>query len=171
VDDDEWLAHVEAGLRPSQQAFLTAWHQRTHTWPYDALGDVRPVDEHDGDLVVFADLVDTTRNSSMLTIAAHFDGTTVRCDRVHNQLFCLPATPTAEALIATGSPEELADRAADWFEAVLRRRVVCHEWHQRRGRVVARNWLFADTGELLAGQGPRQSRPPDSKYDARTEWS
>ena len=174
MDDDawpaEWLAQVEAGLSPSQHAFLAAWHRRTQTWPYDARGNIRPVEEHNGHLVVYADLVETTHSRSLLTIAAHVAETTVRCDHVHSQLLTLPDAPTADALMATGSPEDLADRSADWFENILRRRVVCHEWRLQAGRAI-RDWRFTDTGETLTAQYPRQSRPPDAIYDVRTEWS
>lgn len=174
MDDDawlaDWLAHIEAALSPSQRAFLAAWHQRTRTWPYDARGDIRPVDEHDGHLVVYADLVETAGNRSLLTIAAHFAERTVRCDHVHNQLFILPGTPTADALIATGSPEELAGRSADWFETILRRRVVCHEWHLRGGQTI-REWRFADAGIPLTRPSPLPLRPSDAISVVRTEWS
>ena len=170
VDDDEWIAYVEAGLSPSQLAFLAAWRTRIQAWPHDARADLRPTDEHDGCLVVYADLVNTARHNILLTIAAHVDDTTVRCDWAHNQHFLLPAKPTANSLATTGSPQELAERAADWFEANLRRPVVCHEWRLRGGQF-ARTWLFADTEEPLSMQGPKQSRHPDSICAIRTEWS
>jgi hypothetical protein len=113
VDDDEWVAYVEAGLSPSQLAFLAAWRTRTQAWPYDARGDLRPADEHDGCLVVYADLVDTTHRRALLTIAAHVGDTTVRCGRAHNQLFLIPTTPTANSFTTAGSPSELAERTAD----------------------------------------------------------
>ncbi|MEY9889962.1 hypothetical protein ABIA35_000002 [Catenulispora sp. MAP12-49] len=69
MDDDEWVAYVEAGLSPHQLAFLAAWRTRTQTWPYDARAGLRRANEHDGCLVVYADLVDTTHRSVLLTIA------------------------------------------------------------------------------------------------------
>jgi hypothetical protein len=53
-----------------------------------------------------------------------------------------------------GSPEALAHRAADWFEALLRRPVVLWLWSTpRRGHApsyYAGRFEFADTGDLLA---------------------
>jgi hypothetical protein len=169
MDDAEAIAVVEAGLGASQLAFLAAWRDRTRAWPDDARADLRPPDEHDGSLVVFADLVDVDHHSSLLTLAAHFDGVTVRCDRAHDQLFVLPAEATADAMTATGGAAELADRTATWFEGILRRRVVRHEWKPRRGPV-SRAWLFADSGEVLVVQGrPRRSGAPDVVCAVRTE--
>ncbi|GAA2033702.1 hypothetical protein GCM10009839_37680 [Catenulispora yoronensis] len=170
MDDDQWIAHVAAGLDADQLAFLIAWHERIRSWPRDARADLRPVDEHDGCLVVFADLVDTDHHCSLLTLAAHYDGITVRADRVSSQHFVLPAAPSPDRLTAGGAPEELAERTASWFEDILRRRVLREEWGGRHKRV-ARRWLFARSGDALVVQGPQQEGQADFIYSARTEWS
>jgi hypothetical protein len=50
---------------------------------------------------------------------------------------------------ASGSPQELAERAANWFEMILERPVVRQEW-LHSGRIYAVRYLFRDTGEGLS---------------------
>ncbi|MDH6577033.1 hypothetical protein P3T29_002681 [Kitasatospora sp. MAP5-34] len=44
---------------------------------------------------------------------------------------------------AIGSPDELAKRTATWFEAVLGKPIVRHEW-EHNSQVYADRYLFAD---------------------------
>ncbi|MCC9310715.1 hypothetical protein LN042_27205 [Kitasatospora sp. RB6PN24] len=81
---------------------------------------------------------------------ARFDGSTVHCDELHCQLYCLPEEPTELALEASGSPNELGRLAAAWFDTLLRRPVVRHEW-VNRGQVYADRTFFSDSGRILTG--------------------
>jgi hypothetical protein len=52
-----------------------------------------------------------------------FDGSRIRVGQVHNQNYhpLSARQSSVEIMEATGTPEELADIAADWFEALMAR--------------------------------------------------
>ncbi|MEU4570899.1 hypothetical protein [Nonomuraea sp. NPDC023979] len=101
---------------------------------------------------------------SLMTAGIHVSGNRLHGDRVHNQLFTLPDEATSLAIVADGSMPELTETAAAWFEGVLARPIVRHEW-LRFGRVYAQEYLFADTLETLC-QMFNGSRAPRWK----TRW-
>jgi hypothetical protein len=70
----------------------------------------------------------------------------VHGDRLHEQR--LPATPSPIAFASTGTDDELAERAVEWLDAVLRRPVERVEWWTA-GQPYAVRYQFADTGEGL----------------------
>jgi hypothetical protein len=97
-------------------------------------------------VVSFSDL--GPRAVGLADYGVYLDGGRMRGDRLHNQLFSLPDEPTDMALDLSGTPEELAARAVEWFERLLARPVVLHEW-LHKGQVYASRYLFEDTGEGL----------------------
>jgi hypothetical protein len=162
--DEEWFAtDDEDELDEVQQAVVSVLRARACAapWPIDPTDacltlpgwvsypyELTPEENSYGRLVAYTDIVDVEQNCILITVGAHFDGSSVRGDELHNQLFTLPDKPTSLALAAVGSSEEIADRTADWFETLLRRPIVRHEW-LRSGGIYARRWLFADTGQGL----------------------
>ena len=50
------------------------------------------------------------------------------------------------------TPESLAEHAFQWMRTQLIRPIDAQDW-TRRGRVLATDWRFSDTGELLATDG------------------
>lgn len=140
-EDDEELGEVE-------RTFAAALQARAATWPRDPAHSRIDPPEHGYPLIAWLDLDAPGTNLSLLTVGVHLEGSRIRGDKLHNQLFTLPDEPTSLAMTATGTPQELADRAADWFEAILRRPVVRHEW-LHAGQVYAGKYLFADTEQDL----------------------
>lgn len=131
-------------LTPLERSFADVLRTRASTWPPES-GYGTLLDDPCGAVL---DIDDPARHLGLLTVGVYLIGDTLRGDKVHNQLFNLPDRPTPLALQATGSPEELAERAADWFEALLRRPIVRHEW-LRSGQVYALCYVFADSGQAL----------------------
>ena len=165
-----WFENEDGdGLDEIQGAFLDVLQVRAATWPakprdtrlllpdYLAYGyPLAPGEGPSGKLLVLLDVTDPVEHVVLLTIGAYLDRTRVRGDTLHNQLFTLPALPTGLALDATGTPEELAARTADWFEALLRRPIVRHGWQRPRKARTSR-WVFADSGQpLVEGRTPTE---------------
>lgn len=151
---DEWFEY-DGDLGETERRFVEALRIRAAHWRASPL-DSR-VDPPDADLPLIAslDLSDPVAHCVLMTLGVHLDGRTLRGDEVHNQLFTLPDEPTKLAFAATGEPEELATRAANWFDATLRRPVVRCEWTLTR-----QIHLFADTGEIVGdGDGRRFCSP------------
>jgi hypothetical protein len=67
-------------------------------------------------------------------------------------------TPSPDAFTASGTDDELAERAVRWFEAVLRRPVERVEWWCA-GEPYAVRYQFADTGEGLIEAYARKRAP------------
>ncbi|MER5419518.1 hypothetical protein [Streptosporangium roseum] len=154
-DDDDEPDEVQA-------AFINALRERAASWSlavndvevllpdYIAYGyDLQPGETSFGKLLIYADLPAPGFNLSLLTVGAYLDGSTIYGDKLHNQLFTLPAEHTPLAFTGSGSPEELAMITGDWFETIWRRPVVRHEW-LRSGQIYADRFLFADTGQGLS---------------------
>lgn len=68
------------------------------------------------------------------------------------------------SLTATGSVDALAERTAEWLEAVLARPVVLYVW-LHDGYAYAARYAFADTSETLA-QSYSADRAPSGQYAA-----
>ena len=169
MDDDEigWF-DIDPDHTPSevQIVFVEALRRRAESWaskigPGHTL--VSPVDFDQPDLIVATlDIGDDGRNRGLLDAGVHFDGFTIRCDEVHNQLFTLPDTPTPLSRVASGAPEELAERAADWFEWVWDRPVELHQWlHQ--GDVYATAYLITDPKMYLSYSYRDDQAPPGQR--------
>ncbi|MFD9100294.1 hypothetical protein ACFVZN_04395 [Streptomyces virginiae] len=142
--------------------FATALRDQAGSWdvPYAYSWVGRPEDE--SSLLAFVGLSDEHRRVSLIDIGVHLvGGSSVRGDRLHNQLYFLPDQPTSLAMEAVGSPQELAARTATWFETLLRKPIVRHEW-EHRGQVYATRYLFADTEEGLV-QSYNQTLAPSGQ--------
>ena len=85
--------------------------------------------------------------------AGHLHG-----DRLDDQSYVFPVTPSSLVIDRDGSPDDLAAAAATWFETLLSRPIVHQEW-VHEGQVYAQRWMFADTGEPLAQSYRRDWAP------------
>ncbi len=169
----------DIGLDEIQSTYLGVLRAQAFRWP----AEVTPADTNlalpqwesyglsagetgHGKLLVWIDIC--ADNVALLTAGAYLDGPNVRADKLHNQLFTLPDKPTSLALNVTGTPAELAQQTAAWFETLLRRPIVRQEWLDH-GQVHARRWLFFDTGEPLVEGGRRTGDlgPPDRTVQVR----
>ncbi|MFI8388884.1 hypothetical protein [Streptomyces sp. NPDC085540] len=150
MEETPWFEYADDDLDVAQRAFVDVLAARARSWlvhPEDT-AVVPPEHPYDRELIVWLDIVDPQHNQGILTVGAHFDGTAVHADKLHNQLFSLPQEATEFAFTATGNPAELAERTAAWFEAVLLRPLVRCAW-QHAGRTYAVRYAFADTGRGL----------------------
>ncbi len=105
-----------------------------------------------------------TSQLSLADFGVHITGSTMRGDRLHNQLYFLPEWPTSFSMEVTGSPEELAERAAEWFETILRKPVVRYEW-EHNGQIYAELYLFADTREGMVQRYNSTLSPPGQEQE------
>ncbi|WCD91076.1 hypothetical protein KPP03845_200037 (plasmid) [Streptomyces xanthophaeus] len=154
----------EFGFDEAELAFATALREQAKSWdvPYAHSWVGRP--EDDSSLLAFVGLSDKHRRVSLIDIGVHLVGSSVRGDRLHNQLYFLPDQPTSLAMEAVGSPQELAERTATWFETLLRKPIVRHEW-EHSGQIYASRYLFADTGQGLS-QSYNQTLAPSGQAEA-----
>lgn len=149
----------------TQRAFMEALRRRAEAWPpRSGLSTYfEELDVLDSDVAVAKLTIrDPERLTELITLGAHLDGTKVTCDKVHNQLALLPDEPTEMGMSASGTPEELAERAADWFEALAKRPVLLHEWVFQE-RVYAFVYLFADSTRYLTAMYREDWAPPGQR--------
>jgi hypothetical protein len=158
MDGDAWFEHG-GELGQAERSFAAALRAHAASWPADPArsrleppGDGRP-------LIAWLDVDAPGERLVLLTVGVHLEQGYLRGDRLHNQLFRLPDRPTSLALEASGTADELAGRAAEWFEAILRRPVVRYEW-LHAGKVYAFCYLFPDSGETLAQMYNQELSPP-----------
>ncbi|MFI8504491.1 hypothetical protein ACIGFK_39210 [Streptomyces sp. NPDC085524] len=152
MEEIPWFEYDADDLDPAQRAFVDVLAARAHSWPGDPVDTavVPPEHDHDRDreLIVWLDVVDPQRNQGILIVGAHFNGSAVHADKLHNQTFSLPEEATEFTFTAAGNPAELGERTADWFEAILVRPLVRCAW-QHEGKTYAVRYEFADTGRGL----------------------
>ncbi|MEU8762324.1 hypothetical protein [Streptomyces sp. NPDC048659] len=176
MDADDWVEAEdpeEYGEEPwdfdeAERAFLTALRARAARWrvPWAPSQAGRP--EDGGSLLVHVALVDEARGLILGEWAAHFHGAHVRAGKVLDHLFSLHEPPDPASFEAEGPPEALAERCADWFEALLSRPVVRVTWPLTGGGGgQATRWEFADTGEPLASQGSVPAAVPGHRVRLR----
>ncbi|WP_409463417.1 hypothetical protein [Amycolatopsis sp. GA6-003] len=151
---DGWFEY-DGDLGETEHRFAEVLRVRAAAWRANPLDSRLDPPGAGLPLVASLDLTDPAAHCVILTVGVHLDGRILRGDEVHNQLFTLPDEPTSLAFTATGEPEELAARAADWFEAILRRPIVSCVWTLTRNL-----YLFADTGELVGGLDNRSFCSP-----------
>ncbi|WP_435189443.1 hypothetical protein [Streptomyces sp. bgisy126] len=151
VEDPEEDGEEPWDFDTDELAFVAALRARAASWrvPWAPSGVGRP--EDGSSLLVHVSLVDFERSMSLGDWAVHFHGTHVRAGKVEDQLFNLHRRPERGFFRATGTPEELADRCATWFEAVLSRPVRRTERTAVDGRAYVTGWSFADDLEGLVG--------------------
>ncbi|GAA0967612.1 hypothetical protein GCM10009555_011600 [Acrocarpospora macrocephala] len=98
--------------------------------------------------IVLVSLSPMDANLEILAAGIHVLDGRIQADRLHNQLFTLPDTPTSLGMEAAGPAEEVAARAVEWIAALVCRAVDRYEWvHQ--GVIYAERYVFSDTGENL----------------------
>jgi hypothetical protein len=175
MPDSEWFEALDDDdLDASQRAFLAALRERARAWPCEPRDTLlaRPAHgERDG-WVAALDVIAGVENTILLTVGARFDGVSIRCGEVHNQLFFLvpAARSKVRVLAASGDPDHLASAASDWFDEVLARPVERREWVLAHGRVGVA-YAFSDTGRGLGGEAvaldEARVRPPDRIVHAR----
>ena len=95
----------------------------------------------------------------LLTVGVRFRSGRLHGDRVDSQLYGFPEQPSSLAIDSAGTPIDLATVAAAWFDALLRRPIVRHEW-LHGGEVYANRYVFADTGETLVQMYRQDLAPP-----------
>ncbi|MER6693730.1 hypothetical protein [Streptomyces minutiscleroticus] len=148
-----WSEYDEDDLDATQRAFADVLADRAGSWNVDPLSTVlmpAPRTPYRR-LMAYLDIDGPERDRGVLTVGCHFDGSTVRGDKLHNQDFALPRLATEFALAATGDAVAVANRAADWFEAILARPLVRREW-LHAGKAYAVRYEYADTNRGL-GEG------------------
>ena len=134
----------------TELAFVEALRERTSGWSAVGVrGLVGRTDEWDS-LVACLDFRDPAGPRHLIDIGVHFYGDRVRGDRLHNQMYTLPDHPSSWALETTGTAEELAQRSADWLEAVLRRPVVLYVWLNQDRWAYASRFAFADNNQTIS---------------------
>ncbi|MFI9343486.1 hypothetical protein ACIG0D_19790 [Streptomyces sp. NPDC052773] len=150
MEEIPWFEYDEDDLNVAQRAFVDVLAERARSWLVDPLDTVvvPPADTSGPELIVWLDIVDPQHNQGILTVGAHFNGTAIHADRLHNQHFSLPEEATELTFTAVGSPTELAERTAAWFQAILARPLIRCEW-QHGGKTYAVRYEFADTGRGL----------------------
>ncbi|MFE1290253.1 hypothetical protein [Streptomyces sp. NPDC058751] len=150
VEDPEEDGEEPWGFDADELAFIEALRTRAASWrvppAHSSVG--RP--EDDSSLLVHVSLTDNERRLVLGEWAVHFHGTHVRAGKVRDQLFNLDETPERGLHRASGPVEQLAERCAAWFEAVLSRPVIRMEWLSP-GSAYATGWAFADTAQTLGG--------------------
>lgn len=161
VDDEAWFED-DGDLGEADRAFAAALRIRATSWPADPTSTRIDSPQLGHALIAWLDVDDPGSNLSLMTVGVHLKGSRLRGDKLHNQLFTLPEEPTSLALEASGNPQKLANRAADWFESILRRPVVRYEWLQA-GTVYACRYLFSDTGEGLVQMYNHELAPPGQR--------
>ncbi|MFF0431599.1 hypothetical protein ACFYU9_05110 [Streptomyces sp. NPDC004327] len=151
MEEIPWFEHDKNDLTSAQQEFAAVLSVRAGSWSVDPLDTVLLPAHHTsfGELLAYLDIGDPERHQGVLTIGAHYNGTIVRADKLHNQNFSRPDAPTEFTFATAGNPTEAALRTADWFERVLARPLVRCEWLYE-GKVYAFRYEHADSGRGLS---------------------
>ncbi|MBV1849605.1 hypothetical protein [Catellatospora tritici] len=160
----------DGALGQAEAAFADALRRRTTSWNGDGVhSNLTRMESEEEPLLAYvglSGLVDPVRGHGheIFVAGLHYDGAGIRCDTLHNQLYHLPERPTEFAFEAFGGPTELGVAAAAWFEGILRRPVVRHEW-LFLGRIYAYRYLMADSGYGLSQMynrdlAPKRDSPP-----------
>ncbi|MFD5536969.1 hypothetical protein ACFWIJ_03725 [Streptomyces sp. NPDC127079] len=144
----------------AEREFVSGLNGYCRGWaPADVFGEVGRPDDW-GALLASVGLSDRAGPPlHLVDLGVHLVGDRVRGDRLHNQLFHLPDTPSAWALDATGPTDRLARLAADWFRAVLDKPIVLYVWLHEDYAYAAR-YAFADSGETICQSYARTVAPP-----------
>ncbi|WP_329562098.1 hypothetical protein [Kitasatospora sp. NBC_01266] len=175
MNEFDWFEEdKEDDLSQAERAFLAHLRMRARTWSCRPQNTelVKPEDGYPYWRAVLDVSVEMEpRSLGLLTLGACFDGTNIRCSEVHSQSYYPRPDDQSrvEVLEATGTPQDMGEIAAEWFERILVRPVERREWWSD-GRLTY-DYVFADTGTgLVVGgvAGPeRFRRPPDRIIHAR----
>lgn len=159
VDDPD----DECEFTDDERAFASALSGRCAAWaPADVTGEVGRPEDWEA-LLAWVSLSDRAdpQHLSLVDLGVRLVGDRVRGDRLHNQLYTLPDRPHAWALDATGTTDQLAQAAADWFRTVLDKPIVLYVW-LHEGYAYAARYAFADSGETLC-QSYAKTVAPDGQ--------
>ena len=159
VDDPD----DECEFTDDERAFASALSGHCAAWaPADVTGEVGRPEDWEA-LLAWVGLSDQAhpQHLSLVDLGVRLVGDRVRGDRLHNQLYTLPDHPHAWALDATGTTDQLAQAAADWFRAVLDKPIVLYVW-LHEGYAYAARYAFADSGETLC-QSYAKTIAPDGQ--------
>ncbi|NUW37603.1 hypothetical protein HTZ77_40305 [Nonomuraea sp. SMC257] len=161
MEEYDWF-ECDEELDEVQDAFVTVLRERAVTWAADPVDSRLVLPELDLPFVACLVIDAPQENLGLMTVGVHLKGDRLRGDRLDHQDFTLPETPTSLAMEASGDPEELAGKAADWFEAIIGCPVVRYEW-LHAGQVYASLYLFSQTGEKLSRMYNRELAPPGQR--------
>ncbi len=165
LDGDRGLPSSAADV-----AFLRALRERamTREWDCDSEETFGFHAPH-GDgliLVVGLSFTDYETSKALMTFALTFNGNRVFGDRVHDQTYEFTGR-TEAAFEYSGPGEQLADRAAEWFEELLTWPIERREWYEG-DRQVYREWMLSRTGRKLWVNGPQSpDAAPDKVFHVR----
>jgi hypothetical protein len=154
VDDLDYF-EVDGPVSEEEHVFLSALRGRIdgRIYPFSYREDSS---EARG-LLVGLDI--TADHLVLLTVGLRFRSGRLHGDRMDSQLYKFPERPSSLAIDSEGSPVDLATVAAAWFDALMRRPIVRHEW-LHEGEVYANRYVFADTGEALVQMYRQDLAPP-----------
>ena len=143
-DDDYEFTDDERAFASALSGHCVAWA------PADVVGEVGRPDDWES-LLAWVGLSERAEphRRHLIDLGVHLVGDRVRGNRLHSQLYALPDRPHAWALDATGSTDQLAQAAADWFRTVLDKPIVLYVW-LHEGYAYAARYAFADSGETLS---------------------
>jgi hypothetical protein len=120
-DDDDWLD--VGAMSPAEELFVATlrryhadWAER-YGWAFSSFL-IRTDDGFPGSSE--AEPVIAVLDLCRHTYGASFNGSRLRCDYVHNQLFYIDRPTSSLYLEADGEPERLAALAAMWFLTQVR---------------------------------------------------
>ena len=142
-EDDE-----ELELTDDDRAFAAALREHTAGWTEARVDGW--FDRTDEALVACLSFGDPEARRHLIDVGVHFYGGRVRGDRLHNQSFLLTDRPSAWALEATGTVDELADRSARWFRSVLDKPVVLYVWVNDDRYAYAARFAYADDDRTIS---------------------
>ncbi|MFJ9679880.1 hypothetical protein ACIRP2_17695 [Streptomyces sp. NPDC101194] len=161
-EPDAELEATEVGLR-----FLAALRERAESgaWscdPDDTFASFA-VFENRTELLVTLELCDPDSDpeTHMLTVGAFFTGSRLVGGEFRDQLYTLEQNPET-VIKSSGTPEFLAERAAEWFTRMLELPVLRNEF-EVGGRVVNRQWVLAGTGRELTSRFRVQPGDPPAR--------
>ena len=185
LDDADWYElddEAAAALTTEADAvFLRVLRERAETSRWSCDPDDTQArhfrEAENGGLRLLLILCDDESSSLLITFGLVFDGSRVVGDEVHSQTYeFLAATPAH--LEASGSPAELAERAADWFEALSQWPIERHTWGTS-SRPYYEEWILMPSVQPIGGmptggprtlsqtRGSRPAAPPDKVVHVR----
>ncbi len=174
---DDWFEWPDPP--PAASTLLAVLRRRARSW---SVYGIRPVDTNVYDetqllsrLIFMVDIVDRERASVVGCPRVEFDGATI-AGCWGSSHYCDEIDPTADDSFSVDAAgldlERVAEIAADWFDAQVRRPVERREWRRNRN-VFHRRWVLADSGRILClsddeNQQREELQEPDVITQLRT---
>lgn len=165
LDGDHDLPSTAADV-----AFLQALRGRatTHDWDCDSEETFGFHTREAGGLKLHVGLTftDYELSKGLMTFVLTVDGHRVFGDQVSDQTYEF-RDRTEAAVEFSGPQEQLAERAAEWFEDLLSWPIERREWYEG-DRQIYREWMLSRTGRRLWVNGPQPpGTPPDKVVHVR----